>query len=217
MFRLTALAAFFALFAVAAEAHPHVWIDMRSSIDFNDKGAVVAIGVSWTFDKFYSQFATDDIDKNNNKTFDADELQALADAYARNLKDYRYFMYVEAAGKLADVGPPTDAKAAYDNGRLTIAFRLPLAKPVDPAAVKLSYSSFDPTYYIDIAPAETNSVVFTGAAPKACSFAVRKIDSTKSGALTLAQSIRMVAPTNDVLNATSAAVVDVTCTAATTH
>ncbi len=195
----------------AAEAHPHVWIDMRSSVNFTDKGVVDSIGVSWTFDEFYSQFATDGIDKNNNKKFDANELQDLANTYAKNLKDYRYFMYIETGGKLADTGAPTNAKAVFDKGQLTFVFRLPLAKPVNPATTKIRYSSFDPTYYIDIAPTESNGVVFTGAAPKSCSFALRKVDSTRAGALNLAQSVKMTAPTTDVLNSTSAAVVDITC------
>ena len=195
----------------AALAHPHVWIDMRSSVNFNEGGVVDAIGVGWTFDEFYSQFATDGIDKNKNGKFDIAELQELANNYAKNLKDYRYFMFVQTDGKLIDTGAPTNAKAIFDKGRLTFAFRLPLTKPVDPAAIKLSYASFDPTYYIDIAPLPTNSVVFTGSAPKSCSFALRKIDTTKAGALNIAQSVKMTAPVNDVLNATSAAIVDITC------
>jgi ABC-type uncharacterized transport system substrate-binding protein len=184
---------------------------MRSSVNFNVGGAVDALGVSWTFDEFYSQFATDGIDKNKNGKFDPNELQDLANTYAKNLKDYRYFMFVETDGKLIDTGAPTNAKAIFERGQLTFAFRLPLAKAVDPGAVKLSYSSFDPTYYIDIAPVATNSVVFTGSAPKACSFALRKVDTTKPGALNISQSVKMTTPVNDVLNATSAAVVEVTC------
>jgi ABC-type uncharacterized transport system substrate-binding protein len=214
MLRIVSLAALLALISAVAQAHPHVWIDMRSSVNFNDKGAVDAIGVSWTFDEFYSQFATDGIDKNKNKTFDADELQALANTYIKNLKEYGYFTVVEASGKAAAFGAPTNAKAVFNKGQLTFVFRIPLATAVDPAAAKLSYASFDPTYYIDIAPTETSSVVFTGSAPKSCSFAVRKVDSTKAGALNLAQSVKMVAPTNDVLNATNAAIVDITCSAA---
>lgn len=197
--------------SAAAHAHPHVWIDMRSSVNFDKSGQIDAIGVAWTFDEFYSQFATDGIDKNKNGTFDPTELQDLANTYAKNLKEYRYFMFVQLDGKLAETGAPTNAKAAFNKGQLTFAFRLPLTKPVDPAAVKVSYSSFDPTYYIDIAPVQTNSVVFTGETRKGCSFAVRKVDTTKTGALNLSQSIRMTAPVNDVLNATNAAIVDITC------
>jgi ABC-type uncharacterized transport system substrate-binding protein len=204
------------LVATAAQAHPHVWIDMRSAVNFNAAGAVDAIGVSWTFDEFYSQFATDGIDKNKNGKFDPGELQALATTYAKNLKEYRYFMFIEADGKLAETGVPANATAVFEKGQLTFAFRLPLIKAVDPATMKLSYASFDPTYYIDIAPVATNGVVFTGATPKGCSFASRKVDTTKTGALNIAQSVKMTTPVNDVLNATNAIVVDITCSTAKT-
>lgn len=211
MKRALVLAALGLLSSAAAAAHPHVWIDMRSSVNFTAEGAVDAIGVAWTFDEFYSQFATDGIDKNKNGKFDPAELQDLANTYAKNLKDYRYFTFIETNGKLIDTGAPTNAKAVFDRGQLTFAFRLPFVKPIDPAAVKLSYSSFDPTYYIDIAPTPTNSVVFTGAAPKGCGSGLRKVDTTKPGALNLAQSVKMIAPTDSVLNSTTATIVDITC------
>jgi ABC-type uncharacterized transport system substrate-binding protein len=203
-----------ALSSTTAGAHPHVWIDMRSAIDFNAKGEVDAVGVSWTFDEFYSQFALDGTDKNNNSKYDPGELQDLANAMAKNLKGSRYFMFIQVGNKLVDTGAPTNATATYDKGQLTFAFRLPLLQPANPAATRVSYSSFDPTYYVDIAPAESNGVVFTGPAPKTCNFSLRKVDSTRAGALNLSQPIQMTRPTSDVLNSTSAAIVDVTCVTA---
>jgi ABC-type uncharacterized transport system substrate-binding protein len=117
----------------AAWAHPHVWIDMRSSVNFNDKGGVDAIGIAWTFDEFYSQFATDGLDKNKNGKLDAGELQELADTYAKNLKEYQYFTFVQTDGKTAETGQPTNAKAVFHEGQLTFAFRLPLKATVDRA------------------------------------------------------------------------------------
>jgi len=190
---------------------------MRSAVNFNAAGAVDAIGVSWTFDEFYSQFATDGLDKNKNGKLDAPELQDLANTYAKNLKEYGYFTFIEAAGKAAQTGAPTNAKAVFDKGQLTFAFRLPLAQAIDPAAAKLSFASFDPTYYIDIQLVQSNAVVFTGATRKGCTFAQRQVDTTRAGALNLAQSVKMTAPTNDVLNATNAAIVDITCPAVKTQ
>lgn len=196
--------------AAPAGAHPHVFIDMRSAVSFNAAGQVDAIGISWTFDEFYTQFATDGIDRNGNRKFDPAELQDLANSYVKNLKEYRYFTFVELDGKLIENAAPTNARAMMKDGQLTFVFRLPLAKPVDPATVKVSFTSFDPTYYIDIAPAESTPVSFAGA-PKGCTHTLRKVDTTKPGALSLARTIRMMAPTNDVLNSTTASIVDITC------
>lgn len=196
--------------AAPAYAHPHVFIDMRSAVSFNAAGQVDAIGISWTFDEFYTQFATDGIDRNSNGKFDPAELQDLANSYVKNLKEFRYFTFIELDGNLIDNAPPTNARAMVKDGQLTFVFRVPLAKPADPAAVKVSFTSFDPTYYIDIAPAVSTPVSFAGA-PKGCTHSLRKVDTTKPGALSLAGKIRMMAPTNDVLNSTTASIIDVTC------
>lgn len=206
----------FLLAASPALAHPHVWIDMRSSVNFDAKGNVDAIAVVWTFDEFYSQFATDGLDRNNNKKFDTAELQDLANTYAKNLKEYRYFTFVEVGGKLADFGTPAKQTATFDKGQLTFSLSLPLAKAVDPATTKIRYASFDPTYYIDISPVDAKAVSFTGTQRQGCTFALRTVDSTKPDALNLAQSVKMKTPTNDVLNATNAAIVDLTCPTAKT-
>jgi len=196
--------------AAPATAHPHVFIDMRSAVSFNAAGQVDAIGISWTFDEFYTQFATDGIDRNGNGKFDPAELQELANSYVKNLKEYRYFTFIELGGKLIDNATPTNARAMVKDGQLTFVFRVPLSKPADPAAMKVSFTSFDPTYYIDIAPAESTPVSFAGA-PKGCSHTLRKVDTTKAGALSLAGKVRMMAPTDDVLNSTTASIIDVTC------
>jgi ABC-type uncharacterized transport system substrate-binding protein len=196
--------------AAPATAHPHVFIDMRSAVSFNAAGQVDAIGISWTFDEFYTQFATDGIDRNGNGKFDPAELQELANSYVKNLKEYRYFTFIELGGKLIDNATPTNARAMVKDGQLTFVFRVPLSKPADPAAMKVSFTSFDPTYYIDIAPAENTPVSFAGA-PKGCSHTLRKVDTTQAGALSLAGKVRMMAPTDDVLNSTTASIIDVTC------
>lgn len=197
------------LAAGVAAAHPHVFIDMRSAVSFNAAGHVDAIGISWTFDEFYTQFSTDGVDTNGNGKFDPAELQALANAFARNLKEFRHFTFIEIDGRLIENPAPANARAIVKNGQLTFAFRLPLAKPVDPARAKLRFTSMDPSFYIDIAPAAATPVSFAGA-PKGCTHALRRIDTTKPGAVGLA-GISLSAPTDDVLNATTASVVDITC------
>jgi hypothetical protein len=37
------------------------------------------------------------------------------------------------------------------------------------------------------------------------------VDTTKAGTLSLAGKVRMMAPTDDVLNSTTASIIDVTC------
>jgi ABC-type uncharacterized transport system substrate-binding protein len=193
-----------------AQAHPHVFIDMRSAVSFNAAGQIDAIGISWTFDEFYSQFTTDGVDSNGNGKFDPAELQTLANTFAKNLKEFRHFTFIEIDGRLIENPAPSNARAIMKNGQLTFAFRMPLAKPVDPARTKLRYTSIDPTYYMDISPAATTPVSMVGA-PKNCRHELARVDSTRPGGYNLSSSIRMMAPADDVLNSTNASVVEVSC------
>ena len=46
------------LFAVSANAHPHAWIDLRSTVVLNEAGQAVALEQEWLFDDFYTAVAS---------------------------------------------------------------------------------------------------------------------------------------------------------------
>jgi len=48
-----------ALFAAsAAQAHPHVWVTMKSELVYAGDGSVTGVRHAWTFDDMFSTFAT---------------------------------------------------------------------------------------------------------------------------------------------------------------
>ena len=51
-----------------AFAHPHVWIDMRSSVVFTDDGLIKGVDLEWTFDDGYAQMALDGLDVDGDGT-----------------------------------------------------------------------------------------------------------------------------------------------------
>ena len=63
----------------------------------------------------------------------------------------------------------TEYDAAFEDGRLSMTFLLPLETAVDPGRDDFSFASYDPTYYIAIEPVVRQSVSLTGGAPGACS------------------------------------------------
>ena len=78
--RWAAGAAFLATVAAAtvpAVAHPHVWIEMRSDVVFNEQGQVTALNLMWTFDDGYAQLALEGLDANGDGVYSAGELEAL--------------------------------------------------------------------------------------------------------------------------------------------
>lgn len=136
-----------------ASAHPHVWIDARTEVIFDERQRVKALRLFWRFDEFYSLFSIEGLDKNGDGRVDAEELRPLAEVNITSLKDYRYFTYVTVAGEDVPYGPVTDYRSAYDDGILSLEFVIPLETPMDPVVSELRFVSYDPTFYIAIEPA----------------------------------------------------------------
>ncbi|MEO3431277.1 DUF1007 family protein [Pelagibius sp. CAU 1746] len=157
-----------ALSGGAAVAHPHVWIDARSKVLFDGAQRVSALRISWRFDEFYSLFAIEGLDKNGDGTLEAEELRPLADLNITNLKEYRYFTQVTVDGAEATYGEVTDYVSTFEDGILALDFVLPLKDPIDPRLAKVSFKSYDPTFYIAIEPPLKDPVSFAGDPPPLC-------------------------------------------------
>ncbi|RYD93620.1 MAG: DUF1007 family protein, partial [Sphingomonadales bacterium] len=60
------IAAALALSAGVAQAHPHIWIDAKAKIVFNDQGELTGIYNTWTFDEAFSVWQIQGLDTNND-------------------------------------------------------------------------------------------------------------------------------------------------------
>lgn len=173
-----ALLAAFALSAPAA-AHPHVWINMQTSLVFDAAGMVTGVGVEWTFDEAYAQMALDGMDKNGDGTYGPEELEALTRENLESLKDYGYFIFMTADGKAEPVASIKDSGQIYSNDKLTLHFVAALAQPVDPRKQHFEVKVFDPEFYISFeyyADVPTDQV---GEPPKGCAVAIKPIPTNE--------------------------------------
>ncbi len=152
----------------AAGAHPHVWIESRSDLVFNESGKVVGINVEWQFDEFYSVTAVEGLDKNKNGTYEPEELEPLAKENIISLWDYRYFTQVNADGKPIPYDKVSEFGSFVRDGYLSLYFSIPFKAPVDPKAAKIAYSIYDPTFYIAIELPPKDGVKLTGPVPENC-------------------------------------------------
>jgi hypothetical protein len=86
--------------AGVAQAHPHVWVTMRTAIVYTPDGAVTGLRQDWTFDDMYTAFAVTGLEAKKKGQFTRAELQPLAQDNIESLKDFRYFTYarIEANG-----------------------------------------------------------------------------------------------------------------------
>jgi ABC-type uncharacterized transport system substrate-binding protein len=143
-----------------AAAHPHAFIDITVEVQFDDAGRVTALKQSWLFDEFYT---ADTVQKGEQKKMDALMTRILG-----NLKEYGYFTRVRAAGRPVALAEPTGRSARMDGHRLRMGFTTPLAEPVAVGAKPLTYSVYDPFYYIEMLHAQSDDAIRLHGAPPNC-------------------------------------------------
>ncbi len=155
--------------ATAAAAHPHVFVDARAQIIFDDQGRISAVRNIWKFDEAFSAFATQGLDKNGDGKLDASELAPLAKVNVTSLKAYDYFTYVLAGSAKHPFLPPNKYHLEYANSRLTLFFTLPLEKPA-PFDGVARVEIFDPEYFVAFTFVKDRPVSLEGA-PSGCTAA----------------------------------------------
>jgi len=160
-----------------ADAHPHVWIAMRSDVVINDKGEVSAIAVEWTFDDGYAQVALDGLDSNGDGVYSQSELEPLTLENMKSLKDYNYFVVPRVNGKIVAIKDPVDYGQIYSDGKLELHFTVPLAAPVNPHKVEFQYKVYDPEFFIAMDYVEQDPVGIQGAMPQGCRLVVKPVVS----------------------------------------
>lgn len=161
-----------ALFSASvAQAHPHVWITMKSELVYGPDGSVTGVRHAWTFDDMFSTFATQGLESKEKGKFTREELAPLAKVNVESLKEYDYFTIARANGKKAELDPPADYWLEFTDGLLTLHFTLPFKTPVK--AQNVDVEMYDPSWFVDFSFAEKDPVKLVGA-PAACQLAVQR-------------------------------------------
>jgi ABC-type uncharacterized transport system substrate-binding protein len=167
-FVLAALALFI---AAEAQAHPHVWVTMKSELVYGADGSTTGVRHAWTFDDMFSTFATQGLTAKEKGKFTREELAPLAEVNVSSLKDFEYFTKVRLNGKNAEINAPVDYYLEFTNGLLTLHFTLPLKTPAKAQSVDVEM--YDSLYFIDFSFAEKDPVRLVGA-PAECKLAIAR-------------------------------------------
>jgi ABC-type uncharacterized transport system substrate-binding protein len=149
-----------------AQAHPHMWIDLRSQIVMQGDNQVSAIYQEWLFDDFFSTALIEEASRNPDGV-DAGinaEVQRIMD----NLQEYGYFTLVSADDQNVSLGKVDSFEAELRDKRIWISFTVPVSDRINMQTQTFSYAIFDPTYYIEMYHFENETVAFLGDAPKGC-------------------------------------------------
>ncbi len=97
-----------ALSTVGVLAHPHVFVEARSRLVFDDNGKAVAVRHIFRFDDAFSAFAIQGFDTNNDGVYSREELSELANVNVESMADFGYFTFGDNTRVELDFGVPTD-------------------------------------------------------------------------------------------------------------
>lgn len=167
--------AFFLFGDAAADAHPHVYVTIKTELLYDASQELTGFRQHWTFDEIYSSFAIQGLDANNDGQYDRAELQSLADVNVQSLKEFDYFTFPKLGAEKLPLNPPQDYWLDYAGEKLTLNFTMKLAKPVPASALNsFTFSIYDPTIYVAFQFDRGSPVLFAGQAPKSCKAAVKQ-------------------------------------------
>lgn len=150
-----------------AAAHPHVFVDARAEIVFDDQGRITAVRHVWRFDDAFSAYASQGFDADGDGVFSIQELQPLAKVNVESLAAYHYFTFVDDHGKQAPFRDPTEYWLQKEDGLLTLFYTLPLATPVSADGAETAIDIYDPEYFVAIGFAPDHPVTLKNA-PAGC-------------------------------------------------
>ena len=170
------LALLFALVATPALAHPHIFIDAKATIVFNDAGEVTGIRNSWTFDEAFSVWQTQGLDTNGDGVTSSEEMQELAEENLQGLAEYGFYTSAGAKDETVPMASMDDARFIYENGRSTLTFGI---EPQAPYRINdaLEIAIYDPEYYVAITFAGVADVTLENA-PEGCGLRLEPIPPT---------------------------------------
>lgn len=153
------------LFGLAqpAMAHPHIFIDAKVAVVFDDAGRIVTLRNSWTFDTAFSVWMVQGLDTNGDGVVSPEEMQELADENMVGLADYGFYT---VAGDGVHFTPVGDQRMHYEDNKVTLDFSIDAEEPVVPGS-RFELGIFDAEYYVAISFADVGNVTLENA-PASC-------------------------------------------------
>ena len=194
----------------SANAHPHAWIDITVQVLFDGTSQATGLRERWVFDEYYTAYALGGLGKDADATAVQAKIDAILQDNMKGLEAYAYFTTVEQEGRAVEFAPVTEMSSTQLDGRLEMTFVVRFRAALDIAGSPLTYSIFDPTYYIEMLHAESDGAVRLEAAPAGCSHRLIKPTPTFE-AVSLAAALDRTQTAADGLGAVFAERVEVQC------
>ncbi len=130
-------------------AHPHIFIEQRLNVVFDDKG-LAGIKVRWLFDDMFASMVAEDHDLNRNGKFEANEIREVKEKAFSFISKDNYFTYIKIDNVPFQVKFIRDFNAILKNQKLVYEFLIPCHVTATNQLKKVSVASYDPSYYTAI-------------------------------------------------------------------
>ena len=202
--RLCVAAWMVAMCSPTASAHPHAWIDVKTTIILSDAGIVSAVREDWRFDRDYTNVLLSG-PKGQRKP-----LSEFTQTAMHNLARYNYFLELHAGGTRLSLGEASDGDSKITHDSLEMRFTVSLARPADISRSGMTLSVYDPTYYIDFEHVKSHPLSFEGPGAEACGARVIPAHPPAE-ALSQAKAMDRNAPINRSLGKMFAETVAIRC------
>lgn len=145
-------ALFLAVITSAASAHPHSFISLKTEL-VTDGTQLSGLKMRWTMDEITSADLL--YDAGNAKPGDEIWKKLAAEVMANVLGQHYFTEFWHNGQKVKFLNRPTEYGMTRDGHQAVLTFILPLAHPQPLAGQKYRFSTFDPTYYVDMHYAQT--------------------------------------------------------------
>lgn len=179
------VAGILALFSIASAAHPHSFIDMNTTFVTKEQ-KLVGIKMVWAMDEITSADLLYDAE---NAKSDSEIWKKLAAQVMANVLEQHYFTDIYRDGKAVKyLNLPSEYRLSRQGYKAVLEFVLPLAKPQPLVGKPFEISTYDPTYFVDMAYQNDAALQLPPEMVKRCTFKLvtpKPTDSLQSYALSL--------------------------------
>jgi len=162
------------LAAAPSFAHPHVFINNRMTIQF-DQGMLQGITFQWTFDDMFSAMILSNYDPLHTGQFDAAQAKALKAGAFDNLENYHYFIATSIGNTpVRRFEIEQFVPSVTDKGRLVYSFFVPLKLAVGAGEQTVVLTVYDDSYYVAFDILYVQDVTVQAGPEITCGLAVQK-------------------------------------------
>ncbi|WP_233628409.1 DUF1007 family protein [Citrobacter amalonaticus] len=166
-------------------AHPHSFIRLKTEV-VSDNGTIVALKMRWTMDELTSA----DLLYDAGEAKPGSEIwKKLAAEVMANVLGQHYFTEMWHNGQRVKFkNRPTEYSMERDEHQAVLTFVLPLAEPQPLSGQRYTFSTFDPSYYVDMSYEDDNDATLSSVLRERCNIALHT-PAPSEASLIFAQSL----------------------------